>query len=305
MQRPSATPSIRPTATPRSAENSTFYPRQRTQEGSRRFGSLLGSAYDVPEMVFVDPPKGNSHWRMQLAREVANQLTRYEPIEAACVLGSVARGEEHPGSDIDLLLIADKPIRPSALYSKLDGSDSVSLIIHTRESFGRISAKRAIFAIHVRDEGKVLFDRHGWLSGQLESLVGQKADPAPTYQWANREIERYRNLARFNGIYHFALARLYSIARAVAIGITVDKGEPQYGKDEPFSWIAIQYPALADPALRLSSLRAFREIEGGYDRVSPPFDDRGADSEMRQAVADLETLLDATNELTANRAGGL
>jgi hypothetical protein len=151
--------------------------------------------------------------------------------------------------------------------------------------------------MHVRDEGKILFDRHSWLSEQLNSLAGQKADPSLTYRWAGREVERYRDLARFNGIYHFAFARLYSISRAVAIGITVEKGDPQYGKDEPFSWIAAQFPALTDPAQRLSALRAFREIEGGYDQLSRPFDDRGADVEMRQAVADLEALLSSTDEL--------
>jgi predicted nucleotidyltransferase len=221
------------------------------------------------------------------------------------VLGSVARGESHSGSDIDLMLIALEPTRPSKLYPKLGGLEAISLIIHTRESFRRLAASRAIFAMHVRDEGKILFDRHRWLSEQLDSLVGQKADPTLTYRWASREVERYRDLARFNGIYHFAFARLYSISRAVAIGITVEKGDPQYGKDEPFSWIAAQFPALADPVQRLSALRAFREIEGGYDQLSPPFDDRGADLEMRQAVADLEALLSSTDELETDSAGDL
>lgn len=240
---------------------------------------------------------------MQLAREATSRLSRQPQIDAVCVLGSVARGEAHSGSDIDLMLIVREPTRPSMLYPKLGGLEAISLIIHTRESFTRIAARRAIFAMHARDEGEVLFDRHGWLSKQLQSLTGQNADPSLTYRWASREVERYRDLARFNGIYHFAFARLYSISRAVAIGITVERGDPQYGKDEPFSWIATQLPSLTDSAQRLSALRAFREIEGGYDQLSPPFDDRDADQEMRQAVADLEALLSSTDELETNSAG--
>ncbi|MBS0549185.1 MAG: nucleotidyltransferase domain-containing protein [Proteobacteria bacterium] len=242
---------------------------------------------------------------MQLANEATDRLVRRAEIEAACVLGSVARGEAHPGSDIDLMLVTREPTRPSTFRSVLTGLEAISLVIHTRESFRRLSDERTIFAMHIRDEGKVLFDRNDWLSQHLDSLAGQTADPSPTYRWASREVERYRDLARFNGIYHFAFARLYSVSRAVAIGITVEKGDPRYGKDEPFSWIATRYPALTDPAQRLSALRAFREIEGGYDQLSPPFDDRGADVEMRQAVADLEALLSSTDGFETDRAGGL
>lgn len=256
-------------------------------------------------MNLVNPHSRDTDWGMRLASKATDRLSRQAQIDAVCVLGSVARGESHPGSDIDLMLIAREPTRPSKLYPELGGLEGISLIVHTRESFRKLSASRAIFAIHVRDEGKVLFDRHRWLTEQLESLAGQRADPSLTYRWASQEVARYRDLARFNGIYHFAFARLYSISRAVAIGITVEKGDPQYGKDEPFTWIAAQLPTLRDPVQRLSALRAFREIEGGYDQLSPPFDDRGADSEMRQAVADLEALLSVTDELKTDSAGDL
>jgi predicted nucleotidyltransferase len=256
-------------------------------------------------MKLANPLNHDPDWGLRLAGEATDRLSQQAQIDAVCVLGSVARGESHAGSDIDLMLITHEPTRPSKLYPQLNGLEAISLIVHTRESFQRLSASRAIFAIHVRDEGKVLFDRDRWLTEQLQSLAGQRADPSSTYRWANQEVARYRDLARFNGIYHFAFARLYSISRAVAIGITVDKGDPQYGKDEPFSWIATELPTLRDPVKRLSALRAFREIEGGYDQLARPFDDRGADSEMRQAVADLETLLSATDELKTDSTGDL
>jgi len=233
---------------------------------------------------------------MPLASQATKRLSKQEQIEAVCVLGSVARGDSHAGSDIDLMLIARKPTRPSTIYPELDGLEAISLIVHTRESFEQLSSSGAIFAIHVRDEGKILFDRDGWLSDHLNSIAGLQADPSATYRWASREVNRYRDLARFNGIYHFAFARLYSISRAVAIGITVQNDDPQYGKDEPFSWVATNVPTLANSVLRLSSLRSFREMEGGYDQFVPPFDDRGAHSEMRQAVTDLDALLAAADE---------
>lgn len=237
----------------------------------------------------------------QLARGYSDRLAKARHFDAVCLLGSVARGEAHPGSDVDLLLISLKPIRPSEVYEQLGKPDRISLITHTRESFGRLCHARAVFAIHVRDEGKILFDHHGWLTHRLAALVGVEADPEATYRWASREVERYRDLARFNGIYHFALARLYSISRAVAIGVTVQGGEAQYGKDEPFAWVASHHPDLEDSVSRLSALRPFREIEAGYDQFEPPFDDRGADSEIKQAVRDLDSLLAAASDPASDK----
>src|SRR5215203_6506078 len=119
---------------------------------------------------------------MRLASEATARLSQRGQIDAVCVLGSVARGESHQGSDVDLLLIADEPLRPSKLYPELAELEAISLIIHTRESFRTLSASRAVFAIHVRDEGKILFDRHSWLTEQLESLDGQRANAALTYR---------------------------------------------------------------------------------------------------------------------------
>lgn len=241
----------------------------------------------------------------ELARAYCERLVKLAQVESVCLLGSVARGEEHPGSDVDLLVIATEPTRPSQLDEELGRPAAISLLCHTRESFSRLVVGRAVFAIHVRDEGKVLFDRRGWLGEQLAALAGAEADPSATYRWASREVDRYRDLARFNGIYHFAFSRLYSISRAVAIGMTVQGGEAKYGKDEPFAWVASHVPGVRDPAKRLSALRPFRELDGGYDGAEPPFEDRGADSKIRQAVQDLDALLAATDAPDPDSPEGL
>jgi predicted nucleotidyltransferase len=44
-------------------------------------------------------------------RALASRLQRDFPIDAVYVFGSFARGEEHEGSDIDLLVIGDLPGR--------------------------------------------------------------------------------------------------------------------------------------------------------------------------------------------------
>jgi predicted nucleotidyltransferase len=79
------------------------------------------------EMNLANPRESDLDWGMQLAHEATNRLSRQAQIDAVCVLGSIARGESHSGSDIDLMLIVREPTRPSKLYPKLDGLKAISL----------------------------------------------------------------------------------------------------------------------------------------------------------------------------------
>jgi predicted nucleotidyltransferase len=76
-------------------------------------------------MNLANPHNSDLDRGMQLASEATCRLSRQPQIDAICVLGSVARGESHSGSDIDLMLIAREPTRPSMLYPKLGGLKAI------------------------------------------------------------------------------------------------------------------------------------------------------------------------------------
>lgn len=72
-------------------------------------------------------------------KELATGLKRDFPIEAVYVFGSFARGEEHEGSDIDLLVVGDLPGRaPDRVGLVLRRTDlPVEPIVVTAETMRR------------------------------------------------------------------------------------------------------------------------------------------------------------------------
>lgn len=59
----------------------------------------------------LDPRARDTYLRE--LRALAARLRRELAVEAVYVFGSFARGEEHEGSDIDLLVVGDVPGRPA------------------------------------------------------------------------------------------------------------------------------------------------------------------------------------------------
>ena len=91
-------------------------------------------------------------------------VLRTEPnVETAILFGSVARGTDHPGSDIDLLvaLRRDSPLAAAALAARLDEKIGASVQV-TRLSAAQRSP--ALLAEALRD-GRLLVERGGnWQS---------------------------------------------------------------------------------------------------------------------------------------------
>jgi predicted nucleotidyltransferase len=222
----------------------------------------------------------------------AGVLSSDKDVVAVCLLGSVARGDATPTSDTDLFVIAGGDARPSRFYERLGShDDALSLMVQSPERFAEATELGTLFALHVRAEGRVLFDRDGWLARQLAATRDVTPNPGWTLEWAEREVQRYKDVARFNGIFLHALARLYSIGRAVVIALTVEAGKPEFGKDRAFGAAAQRFPQLLPEISRVAALRPFHERADGGRAVLLPFDHHGADAAVQQAVVDIERLL--------------
>jgi predicted nucleotidyltransferase len=91
---------------------------------------------------------------------VRNILKNYGP-ERIVLFGSRARGDEHEGSDVDLMLIKETGKRfidraPDVI--KLNNTPlSLDPVIYTRAEFSALIAEKNSFAMAIQEEGVVLY----------------------------------------------------------------------------------------------------------------------------------------------------
>lgn len=71
----------------------------------------------MPAIRSLDP--GARQALLHELRELAARLVVELPAEAVYLFGSLARGEQHEGSDIDLLVVADHPGRSLDLMGEV------------------------------------------------------------------------------------------------------------------------------------------------------------------------------------------
>lgn len=99
-----------------------------------------------------------THW--PLISELRRALRTEQDVRLAVLYGSLARGDEDEGSDLDLLvsLAGDRPSAAFKLASRLGGIIGRRVDIARLE---RIEAKAPLLLDRVLDEGRVLIDRDG------------------------------------------------------------------------------------------------------------------------------------------------
>ena len=107
------------------------------------------------------------------AQKIADRLVAHFPSVRAIILrGSVARGDSDTFSDLDLVVIGpDHHLTPNKLSSHVtDLHDRVSVMYYTTQEFRQMLRQRTLFAMHLKEEGIVLFDRTG-IQGRVKSRV--------------------------------------------------------------------------------------------------------------------------------------
>lgn len=226
-------------------------------------------------------------------------------VEAVCLFGSVARGDERATSDIDLLVLGrDRDLRARALSSALSGrlpGDRLSIVYHTPETLAEHLHRRSRFRVHLQREAEILFDRHGILHAALEA-----AEPVSTFdelQTHARSLASFDDLDRFGGRFLFALTHLYRIGRAVVLALLAERGVFEFNQARAFKLLADALPeeAAADVE-QIAELRPFAELTSGYEIDPLPFDfsaDAGARvAATRDAIRRLIALSEHADELT-------
>jgi predicted nucleotidyltransferase len=217
------------------------------------------------------------------AADVVTVLTRsltWAPDIDLCLLyGSFARGTATAGSDIDILVVTEKP-GASARFAErlwLDCPPIADLASITTLRACDVRAENRIrpsFIAHLRDEGELLgCSRGGNHTSVLVTLRSETTSDA-----IHRELElRLDRLARslgrgrLNGHFTSALGRLYSVGKAVCMARLVEVGDPEYDWRLVFDSFAETWPTLREEATLIANLRPFYEqLRGTHDGALRP-----------------------------------
>lgn len=209
------------------------------------------------------------------AERVSTHLAEAVPaVEAICLFGSVARGDERQGSDIDLLVLGSDPtLTVSRLRLALPerlSSGHLSVAYHTPDTLARHLTRWSRFGVHLKREGKILFDRHGLLKEVLDS-----ESAVSTYEELRLQMLRLRSfdhLERFGGRFLFPLAHLYSIGRTVTFVLLAERDLFEFNQEHAFERLAGLTPERSTDIEEIARLRPFAELTTGQDAVALPFD---------------------------------
>ena len=98
----------------------------------------------------------------ELGRMV-DELKRDETVSKVIVFGSVATGEIHEWSDIDLVVVQETSLpfleRIRVLLQRLEPRVGVDLLVYTPEEFERLCRERSFFRDEILSKGKTLYEK--------------------------------------------------------------------------------------------------------------------------------------------------
>lgn len=232
------------------------------------------------------------------AREIVTRLVGCVPsIEAACLFGSVARGEASPWSDIDLLLIgSERRVLPSVLIKCLRPSERearISLSYRSADALVKDFEQGALFIEHLRREGRALYDRSGILGRLLSRPFTLKLNVEDALADQLRMLKPYERPERFNGNFLFPLSHLYSIGKGVVMLGLGRAGTFEFNRERAFERFKQLHPEAAPQVEQIARLRPFYNLVT-HRRPEPlPFSYKLAAAPLRESVQAIKDLASA------------
>jgi nucleotidyltransferase-like protein len=210
-----------------------------------------------------------------------------------CLVGSVARGDARPDSDIDLLVVAEQKMRRHDLLAKMCPAardPRLSFISYSLEGLMAEAASGSLFLHHVRLEGVTLHDRAGMLRNALNIAASRPPDVAAEIQRQLKRLRLYREPERLNGEHLFALAHLYAIGKGIAIARCVALHEPVFVKAEALKVVAEHHPELADDVAAIVELEPFYDLTRDRPRAALPFRPTNVEHKLSRAALAIERI---------------
>lgn len=242
--------------------------------------------------------------KRRLANAAALALAADPFVLAVALFGSVARGDAHEHSDVDLLVLVDDARVPrSTLGLNPEGPQShpdVAVSTYTLDELGKRLHRWTRFAAHLRSEGVVLHDPGGTLTSALQAEIPISIEYE--VQRSERHLDQFSQLDRFGSRMLFPLARIYSVGRTASLARLSLYGRLEFDQESAFDALRDLDPSLADDIQTIRSLRPFYELvrDGTADRELP-FEPVGflAQSKATEAREAAKRLLEACRDSSA------
>jgi predicted nucleotidyltransferase len=220
------------------------------------------------------------------AVDLAEELAGLAHVRAVCLLGSVARGDVGPGSDIDLLAVVDARSHVADVRQKATrevGRRRVQTKVLAEERLDEILAARSSFAVHVLREAVVVHD-DGQCFEQIRAKYSRDAPIRADPDRLRRRLELYDPLDWCQGHFLYCLSDCYSVGRAAAFALLGERRIFEFSGTRAFGLLAREFPDLEDAAQRLSGLRPFFVLATRDVREALPYPHRGCRAEAQDAV---------------------
>jgi predicted nucleotidyltransferase len=230
------------------------------------------------------------------ARSIAQTLASFPAVQAVCLFGSVARGNLHEASDIDLLVVGDdNELSPATLHRMIPDElrhAKLSLAYYTIDEVRKILAAGSPFGVHLLREARILYDRDGILHSLLRDHgSGAEINVKKELDARLTQLTVYDDLAIFRGNFLFALSHLYAVGKSIVILALVVVGTPEFDREAAFARFVDRYPEMASEVETISRMRPFYMlVTHDQPLEQPPFSYHGAEHEVHDAVAAIRRL---------------
>lgn len=191
-----------------------------------------------------------------------------EHVLALLVFGSVARGDQGHGSDLDLLVVVDgEPARRSVQEAIRLHDARMSPLVLTPDGLEREVCVHPSFVAHLLDEGVLVAGGSAWdgLSKAMELASVDAEALAEEARSRGRDLAPLRIVGRFENSPVTLLSHLYSVSRSLVIIRLLQSGVREYGWQRVFDRYGEVRP---DLCADLSSLKALRPYYD-YARARP------------------------------------
>jgi predicted nucleotidyltransferase len=222
-----------------------------------------------------------------LAAQAVEELRLLPTVVGLCLLGSVARGDERPDSDVDVLVATREPLAPRTMLTALPArlrARPLSLVSKTPEELHKLAAEGSLFLAHARTEGRVVYDPERVFANVFELSTTVPLDTEAEIRRRVSSLKHYRDLERFGDNFLFALAHLYGIGKGIAIARSAEAGNTTFVKSDALARLAQVRPDLRPDIEAIQRLRPFYDLTRGHQVAELPFHYVGADEETRRAV---------------------
>jgi predicted nucleotidyltransferase len=234
------------------------------------------------------------------AEQAAHVYAALPTVDGICLFGSVARGDAHAASDIDLLVLGTNPEFSPAVLLRMLSADQQrnkwSLLYFQLDDLRRLLATASPFALHLRREGQILYDRHGILAALLSDADSDTdVDTRKELEIRLSKLRVYGDLRIFRSNFLFPLSHLYSIGKSVVMLALAAEGTPEYNREAAFTTFASRHPERESDVNAIAALLPFYLLASRGIRKQLPFSYRGAEREVRTAVAAIERIAGVLN----------